>query len=485
MGADRYDYKETKESLYTITKNYKKTKLDDNFQRRGGTERNSGWTKDNSVRYVENIIDGFVSNKIMLAEVEGCLKFAKDEGDAESIKYFSNIAEEGYEYVSIDGNNSSSTINAYLNDQLSTYHSKNASLRGRGKKKLLFSELTESQQDDIKYSEKLTYYVFRKIGIIDMCALSRAENTSTKLNDQEWRQAHWSDLSKFIREKANTEDVLAIFQNLLGYGKSSDIWDKRKHEEMIAQFSLRVVNEGKQNTLKKELNTFYELTESIPTKDVKVVNAVLDIVSKMAETVLKRNATLSAADFFALLGIVQYVADDRRDIRIDDTREFLNWFLQSLHQMKEDAKKVLEEDQEDNSYTFWAARVNKHKNYNKILNAFRDKLAVSENDLLSNGTLKRTRSSKDSFNREQGISLFDLQEGKLRDGSDIDFLDVVTAGKLEVDHVTSVRDGGTTELSNGELMSVSDNRSKGGKSNPPHFKHQSDDWDGTIFIGGE
>ena len=243
---------------------------------------------------------------------------------------------------------------------------------------------------------------------------------------------------------------------------------------MIAQFSLRVVNEGKQNTLKKELNTFYELTESIPTKDVKVVNAVLDIVSKMAETVLKRNATLSAADFFALLGIVQYVADDRRDIRIDDTREFLNWFLQSLHQMKEDAKKVLEEDQEDNSYTFWAARVNKHKNYNKILNAFRDKLAVSENDLLSNGTLKRTRSSKDSFNREQGISLFDLQEGKLRDGSDIDFLDVMTAGKLEVDHVTSVRDGGTTELSNGELMSASDNRSKGSKSNSPHFNHQSD-----------
>ena len=86
---------------------------------------------------------------------------------------------------------------------------------------------------------------------------------------------------------------------------------------------------------------------------------------------------------------------------------------------------------------------------------------------------------------EQACSLFDLQEGKLRDGSDIDFLDVMTAGKLEVDHVTSVRDGGTTELSNGELMSTSDNRSKGGKSNSPHFKHQSDDWDGTIFIGGE
>tara|TARA_R110000824_G_scaffold167454_1_gene344451 strand:- start:121 stop:483 length:363 start_codon:yes stop_codon:yes gene_type:complete len=118
-------------------------------------------------------------------------------------------------------------------------------------------------------------------------------------------------------------------------------------------------------------------------------------------------------------------------------------------------------------------------------NAFISKLSEDEVGLVSKGILSKRRTSRDAFSMEQAFSLLDLQEGVLRNGDSIDAVDVIVAGKLEVDHVTSVRDGGTTELSNGELMSASDNRSKGGKSNSPHFKHQSDDWDGTIFIGGE
>ena len=485
MGADKYDYKEDKKTLKIINKMYKETKLCETFQRKGGTERKSGWTPAQSIKYMENLVDGFVSNKIMVAEIEGCLKFAKDEGDAESIKYFAAIDEEGYKYVSIDGNNTSSTISAYLSDRIAIYHSKNPSLRGTGKKRLKFSELSEPERDEIAITEKLTYYVFRKIGIIDMCALFRAENTSTKLNGQEDRQANWSDLSKFIRELSNTDDILLIFRNLFGYKESSDAYDKRKHEEIIAQYSLRVENDSSSDTQASNLDSFYERKIHLSPKSIKVITNCLGIVSQMSVFELKADSRLTSADFFALLGIVQYVEHGRRDVRIDDTREFLNWFLQSSHQMKEDSKKVLEKDQKEDSYTYWAARVNQYKYFNKMLFAWRGRFNESENNLLSCGALKHARSSKDTFTHEQAISLFDLQEGALRDGSNVDFLDVVTAGKIEVDHVISVRDGGTTELSNGEIMSTSDNRSKGGKSNSPHFKHQSDDWDGTIFIGGE
>mgnify|MGYP003628064182 CR=1 FL=1 len=486
MGTDKYDYKETKESLWQIAKRYRETKLDDNFQRRGGVERGSGWTEPQSMKYMECLSDGFVSNKIMVAEVEGCLRHAISEGDEESTVYFKDLAKDGYTYVSIDGNNSSSTINAYLSDEFTIYPYLEASTRGRGKKKKKFSELTVTEQNDLQHTEKLTYYVFRKIGIIEMCDLFRYENTSTKLNGQEYRQARWSELSKFIRNVANSPQGKAIFKNLMCMPNSE--MDKRKHEEITSQFSMRVESNYTTSTFKGELDNFYENNERLTSQSEDIILKAFNIVYKLSTSLdgtLKTSAKFHLSDMTSLFDMVYYLLTSRRDIFISDERAFFNWFVGALFCFREESKKVLEENQEEESYTFWAIRPTKLNYNNKMRNAFINKLIEDEQDLMSRCVLSKRRTSRDSFSMEQACSLFDLQEGKLRDGSDIDFLDVMTAGKLEVDHVTSVRDGGTTELSNGELMSTSDNRSKGGKSNSPHFKHQSDDWDGTIFIGGE
>ena len=486
MGADRYDYKETKESLHIITNRYAVTKLDDCFQRKGGVERLSGWTLVQSIAYMECLSDGFVSNKIMVAQVEGCLKHAIEEQDGESIKYFSNLEEEGYKYVSIDGNNSSSTINAYLNDGFAIYPSRSVSTRGRGIKKRTFSELSETEQDDLKYTEKLTYYIFRKIGISEMCDLFRYENTSTKLNAQEYRQARWSDLSRFIRNAANSPEGKSIFKNLMCLPEAE--LDKRRHEEITAQFAMRVEHQYARDTNKADLDKFYENSECLSPLTEKIVSKVFKIVNESISSLsapIKRSAKFTPADVASLFDIVYHLSVSRKDVSISDSRGFLNWFVESLRHLREESKKVLEENQEAESYTYWSARISKQRYYNKMRNVFIGKLNEDEASLMSKGILSKRRTSRDAFSAEQAFSLLDLQGGVLRNGDSIDAVDVMVAGRLEVDHVTSVRDGGTTELSNGELMSTSDNRSKGGKSNSPHFKHQSDDWDGTIFIGGE
>jgi len=69
--------------------------------------------------------------------------------------------------------------------------------------------------------------------------------------------------------------------------------------------------------------------------------------------------------------------------------------------------------------------------------------------------------------------MFYLQEGKLRTGEEISILDLYT-GKLEADHMISIKDGGSTTIDNGELMMIYDNRQKGATSNQPHFNHQKE-----------
>ena len=138
---DRYDAKSSECSLRRISKLYKKTRLDPAFQRYGGVDHGSGWNFAQGRHYVSNCLKGSVFNNILSADVAACKRHAEDEGDAMSSRYFSECLDMGYELVSIDGWNSQSYINAFLNDHKEVYV---ADTHGN---KVYFGDLDEDQQD--------------------------------------------------------------------------------------------------------------------------------------------------------------------------------------------------------------------------------------------------------------------------------------------------------------------------------------------------
>lgn len=71
----------------------------------------------------------------MTAEVEACHRFAIEVGDGESERYFKNLIDEGFKYVSIDGNNTSSTFNGYINNEFAVYTDLDPATRGKGKRR--------------------------------------------------------------------------------------------------------------------------------------------------------------------------------------------------------------------------------------------------------------------------------------------------------------------------------------------------------------
>jgi hypothetical protein len=187
-----YDPKEDKKSLSRLARLYKKTKLDPSFQRLGGVENGSGWTLAHSNEYLADLFDGFVSNTIILLCVADCLKYAKEEKDQESVKYFSDVRSEGYDYVSVDGNNSTSTIAGFVNGY--------PKLKINGKR---LEDFDDEEMEEWLHDERLNVAILRRISISEACDQFRKVNKQTKLNDQEHRQARWSNLSRFVRETAN------------------------------------------------------------------------------------------------------------------------------------------------------------------------------------------------------------------------------------------------------------------------------------------
>ena len=459
---DKYDAREERKSLSMVQKNYKKTKLDGNFQRHGGVDNGSGWTIQNSKDYLSSLLDGTTFNTIIVAHAGDCLRFAEDEGDEDSIEYFKNILLEGYEYVSIDGNNTSSTVNAFLEGHEKIFVRRNG-------KKMKLDDFTEDEQEEIKYNEKVRFIALRKIGIKDMCDLFRALNTSTKLNNQEWRQARWSELSQFIRDISNGDRKL-LFKNLV-FNKDNDL-DKRCHEEMVAFLAMKINYDYSSRAygLKTYLDTFYRETSSLSTETQNKLRVILETCSGISEATGALKKKLTKGGLYALWDVIE-ISIYSFSLKIDDLGGFFEWFLRKHNEFTRASGQVLEENMEEESYSYWIRYSQRVGSYQSTRSLFKSLLVGDMEELISNGVRSYKRTSKDSFTWEQKLELYHKQNGKTRKEEEMSYLDLYL-GKYEADHMVSVKDGGGTEVSNGELMFREDNRRKGSDSNEPHFPHQ-------------
>ena len=469
---DKYDAKEEKKSLSQIQKFYRKTLLDGNFQRYGGVKHGSGWSIKNSSDYMDNLVSGCTFNHIIVAEVNGCLLWAERIGDQASIDYLSDVQSQGYEYISIDGNNTSSTVNAFFEG-----HEK---ITIKGKK---LADFTEDEQEDIKYTEKIRFITLREIGIEDMCNLFRALNTSTKLNGQEWRQARWSPLSQSIRDISNGDNRI-MFKNLI-FNKESDL-DKRFHEEMTAQLALKIEKDfrtAKDGGSKKrgsgsnmsdvygvQLDQFYEENHNLEDDTRKRLSQIFKITSDMARAVGPQQHKFAKGSLHMLWNVIE-IANYRLSLKIDDCEAFYEWFIKKNDHFAQLGGNVPDQDRDESSYSYWRRFYSATNSYNKMRTLFSSALIEDLEDLVNDGVLSHKRTKRDNFTWEQKLELFHKQNGKTRKNQKIKYLDIYL-GKYEADHMVSVKDGGQTEISNGELMLKEDNRKKGSNSNEPFFPHQ-------------
>lgn len=457
---DKYDAKREIKNLKGISKLRAITKLDGSFQRYGGHDRGSGWSLLRGTNYLINLLLGATFNTIINVDVIEAHKYAHEQGDKESINYFGKLLDEGYKLLSVDGNNSSSYIDAFVKDNAKIL------LPGPDGTCQRFSDFTEEEQEDIKYVEKVEVITLRRISIMEVCDLFRHLNTSDQLRPQEWRQARWSLLSEFIREVSNGTKR-TLFKHLV-FNKDEDL-DKRYHEEMVAQLALKVLKEYEGAKLTKSgLDTFYEDTSSLGSSVEKKVTDILAEVYKMALAIGSLKKNLTKGKLHNLFDVVQ-ILTLQQNFKILDYKKFFNWFLEKDSNFTLQSKNVTEADKEEKSYEYWTVTYHKSKWYKKTRALFENALAQDMDDLVAK---KIVKAPSRYFTWQQKLALLRLQGGKTREGENITYLDLYL-GELEADHVQSLADGGETTIENGELMTMAANRKKGATSNEPHFPYQS------------
>ena len=460
---DKYDAKEDKQNVYRLDKKCKETYVDPSFQRYGGVDRGSGWTHKDSRSYIENFLIGAVYNRVIVADAEECLKFAKEQHDQESIEYFQSALDRGYKYISIDGNNTSSTLSHFIFNHEEMYV-----ICDNGKAH--FKDFAEEKQEDIKYTEKIDFTILRRISKPEICHLFRALNTQTKLNDQEYRQAMPSKLSEFIRNLANDTNQI-IFTNFVL--KQHSYLDKRVHEEITASLALRL--QLPRAVLKKrQLDSLYETSLDLKPTTKKTMENIFHVMRDIAESVggLK-SQKLSKGQFHLFFGTCKFLIEGL-DTKITDHEMFFNYFLEKCAQADDVAKNVMQQNLEEESFTYWLVQYANPTMFDKAILLFEETLMSDFDSLVRRGMLEKIRTEKDRFSFNDKKNLLQLQRGKDRNGEELKTLDLYR-GLLEADHVKSIKDGGLTILENGELMTMEDNRKKGATSHEPYFDHQKND----------
>ena len=125
------------------------------------------------------------------------------------------------------------------------------------------------------------------------------------------------------------------------------------------------------------------------------------------------------------------------------------------------------------SYIEWKMRAQSPTNYNKIRCLYVHQLENDFDEITGpDGFLDIKRKAGEVFSRTDKLKLYELQEGMERDGSEIDIYKLYFGDDYHADHVKSVKDGGKTEISNGELMAAEKNLAKSSDSNEVAFDFQ-------------
>ena len=433
LGADKYDANRTRRTLHQIATIYRQTKLDESFQRLGGVFNGSGWSYRDSCTYLDSLLEGSVENKLILAKVDSCLHHATMVGCKNSVKYFEEIRNDGYSYISIDGNNSSSTIFAFTEnvpvgkkkirnkEEYEDVYLKSKYLEDHFPSTGgLWANLDPEARLDLQASEKLDVTVYSKILLDEMCTKFRNFNKSTHLNAQEYRQARRSDLASFVRQLVR--DSQSAFLSL-SYKDPASI-DQRKPDEELACFILKVESEFTKNLARKDLDQLYE-QERIKDSTSNVISLVMKDYRGIDSTLPEPLKTkLSKAKTQALWETIRLT--HLSGFSVKNHNAFFEWFLKADAQLVSDSKKVIESESEERSYTHWSGRYTKKAFYTKISDVLKISFASSMNELLEKRVISKTRKSSETFKHDQKLDLLVLQGWKTRDGQTISALDLYT-----------------------------------------------------------
>lgn len=256
-----------------------KIKLDLCFQ------RIACWGKKSKIGYLTGILNGGGAGTFILADAKNSSQDLQDN-------YLQTVRDEGFDYVSIDGNNRTVALYEFVKNEVPGRMTKNSNILVR------FNELTEDQQQAF-LDAPLVISTFYDITLKECSEEFISHNQSKKLSNQEYRNALGYPICKEVRELE-----LAKRPYLKDFTFLADNKERKNDEQILEAICLQ--DSPSYPTDKKRKDDFWDRCKSGIYYDTSYLDETLDLIPEICQISKRRGRKNSLiTDFFIIRGILK------------------------------------------------------------------------------------------------------------------------------------------------------------------------------------
>ena len=283
------------------------------------------WSDKQRREYIKSILRGSVPTPIVLAHIESCMNYcAKTKGeDSEDYIYFKSLFDDGFTYISVDGNNRTKGCKRFKNDEFALSlkeHSIPAIKYANYKKwspkndNRTYRTLPAYVRDHLD-QQNLCVYIIKDADLERLHQEFRAINSGMALNDQEWRNSFICNLAPAVR------DIPVQFPEFFDKYWTEKGQRRRKHEQWIVTCFVHATRSG--NIDKKERDAAYD--NLMPEYDNrKRVQEIIKIMARMCVKYDNNNVLKSEATLTDLFMFINWLFE--HNYKINNERKLYEWF---------------------------------------------------------------------------------------------------------------------------------------------------------------
>jgi len=392
--------------------------------------------------YAGSILLGKASSNIVLADIQQCYDNSTDLADQQ---YYARLLEEGYQYISVDGNNRCTTIRHIVDDEITFelgLYDINEKVYKITKHNFKWSTLDSTLKNHVLEKKPLRVEIIKRATNVDLADEFLRINNGVKHNPQERRNAIYCELADEVRRLAKKYGiVLELFL------KKAQL-DRRKGDEVIAEMIIHGATDFMDLT-GSTLDTEYANDNSVTHERLKKGIAATEKTLKLLKKYQKSKLTFSAGKpFTAILNIHMFMVwMDNNNIAWSNAKKFYEWWLKG--ERKRRSSKDLVADVGDFVATYMGLQKFKTEKYlNYRMDKMKQDFAEDEKAPID------FRDAERCFSKAQRYDMWVIQNEKCAvTGKKIPVQEINDASKWSGDHYPILHcNKGETIIENGRLI---------------------------------
>ena len=404
------------------------------------------WTLNDQSRFVTSLITGDAPSKIIVAKIKECMD-ACVEG-SKDWEYFKEWADKGFDWISIDGNNRTITVDQYLKGEVPIVHGEYSFPCGVfiiNSKNDTYDKHPKAMRQWIEDNIRLTVTEYHSATRADLSTIFINVNYGVKLNDQELRNAILVTFAVWVRNMSVKYEH--VFDLILKDNK------RRAYDKYVLQLAVFSAFGFQQEITNSVLNAAYEDDSSV-SRQTKKFEETMELMSKLVKKYAGKEFKKNVATSLYLL--LDHMRKEK--IAITDQEKFYKWFIASENRRLGNAKPIMktpggEFRNYESTCKTWSLNEMTAR-FDKIMEDFNhiDDGIVSKKDPVR------------IFSKTQRYEMWIRQGGICTvTGEEIPEEQINDDSLWHADHIVPFSKGGKTTVMNGQLISREANLKKSNK----------------------